>query len=78
MGRWQYNPPPNWPQPEPGWMPPPGWAPDPAWGAPPPRWPVWLRPSGRRAMRPVLVTVLLVAPLVVAFASLGTYLYLES
>lgn len=39
---WRYNPPPNWPQPPPGWTPPPGWQPDPAWGPPPDGHQFWL------------------------------------
>ena len=33
-----FNPPPNWPTPAPGWTPPPGWKPDPAWGPAPEGW----------------------------------------
>lgn len=45
----RFNPPPNWPQPQPGWQPPAGWKPDPAWGPPPPGWPLWVDELGRPA-----------------------------
>lgn len=38
----RFNPPPNWPQPRPGWSPPPGWKPDPSWPQPPQGWQVWI------------------------------------
>lgn len=38
----QFNPPPNWPAPPPGWTPPEGWQPDPSWGPPPPGWNLWV------------------------------------
>ncbi|SEQ30486.1 hypothetical protein [Microlunatus flavus] len=38
-----YNPPPNWPDPPPGWKPPPGWQPDPSWGPPPEGWELWTK-----------------------------------
>jgi membrane protease YdiL (CAAX protease family) len=41
----RFTPPPNWPEPPPGWTPPPGWQPDPAWPAPPPGWNFWPKPS---------------------------------
>lgn len=41
-GRWRYNPPPSWPQPQAGWTPTQRWEPDPSWPAPPPGWAVWL------------------------------------
>jgi hypothetical protein len=39
----QFNPPPNWPTPPPGWYPPPGWRPDPTWGPIPPGWQLFVR-----------------------------------
>lgn len=36
-----FTPPPNWPQPPPGWAPPPGWQPDPSWPPAPPGWNFW-------------------------------------
>src|ERR1700722_8023264 len=38
----RFNPPPNWPQPPPGWTPPAGWTPPPSWPPPPDGWPLWL------------------------------------
>ncbi len=40
--------PPNWPQPEPGFVPPPGWKPNPAWGPAPEGWQFW-QPADPRA-----------------------------
>ncbi|NDU73823.1 DUF4041 domain-containing protein [Actinomadura sp. DSM 109109] len=39
---WQYNPPPTWPAPPPGWTPPPGWMPDASWPSAPPGWQYWV------------------------------------
>jgi hypothetical protein len=39
----QFNPPPNWPTPPPGWYPPPGWRPDASWGPIPPGWRLFVR-----------------------------------
>lgn len=37
----QFNPPPGWPAPPPGFTPPPGWQPDPSWPPAPPGWRLW-------------------------------------
>lgn len=45
----RFNPPPNWPPPQDGWVPSPGWTPDPSWPPPPPGWQLWIddeAPSG--------------------------------
>jgi hypothetical protein len=42
VGERQFNAPPNWPPPPPGWSPEPGWKPDPAWPSPPPGWQLWV------------------------------------
>jgi len=39
----RFNPPPNWPPPEPGWYPPPGWQPPVEWGPAPLGWPLWVQ-----------------------------------
>jgi HNH endonuclease len=41
VGAWQFNAPPGWPPPPPGWSPGPGWQPDPSWPAPPYMWHFW-------------------------------------
>jgi hypothetical protein len=41
----RFNPPPNWPAPQPGWTPPPGWVPDPSWPPPPEGWLLWTEHS---------------------------------
>lgn len=48
----RFNPPPNWPQPDPGWQPPAGWTPDPTWGPPPPGWNLWVDEQGRPVSGP--------------------------
>jgi hypothetical protein len=40
--QWQFNPPPDWPEPPQGWSPEPGWQPDPSWPPAPPGWQLWL------------------------------------
>jgi HNH endonuclease len=40
--RWQFNPPPNWPQPPAGWSLAPGWQPDPSWPPAPSGWQLWV------------------------------------
>ena len=37
----QWQAPPGWPQPPPGWSPWSGWQPDPSWPSPPPGWQWW-------------------------------------
>jgi hypothetical protein len=51
VGDRQFNAPPNWPPPPPGWSPEPGWQPDQAWPPPPPGWQLWvpLTPPARGA-----------------------------
>jgi len=46
-GRGQFNTPPGWPEPPPGWTPPPGWQPNPAWPPAPAGWQFW----GQRSRR---------------------------
>ena len=41
----QFNAPPGWPEPPPGWTPPPGWQPNPSWPSAPPGWQFWLPPD---------------------------------
>jgi hypothetical protein len=48
-GDLQFNAPPGWPDPPPGWTPPPGWKPDPAWPRAPAGWRFWL-PSTRHRL----------------------------
>ena len=50
-----FNPPPNWPTPQPGWRPPPGWQPDTAWGPPPPGWDLWAH-ANRHPIRDSAIT----------------------
>lgn len=38
----QFNPPPGWPTPAPGWTPPADWQPDPCWPPAPPHWNFWV------------------------------------
>ncbi|MCH9759513.1 MAG: nuclear transport factor 2 family protein [Actinomycetia bacterium] len=38
----RFNPPPNWPPPQDGWVPSPGWTPDPTWPPPPAGWQLWI------------------------------------
>lgn len=38
----RFNPPPNWPPPQDGWVPGPGWTPDPSWPPPPAGWQLWI------------------------------------
>lgn len=38
----RFNPPPNWPPPQDGWVPSPGWTPDPSWPPPPSGWQLWI------------------------------------
>ncbi len=38
----RFNPPPNWPQPPPGWTPPTDWKADPRWGPTPAGWRFWV------------------------------------
>ncbi|WP_155884604.1 hypothetical protein [Actinomadura flavalba] len=41
---WRFNPPPTWPDPQPGWTPQPDWTPDPSWEIPPDEtWHFWHR-----------------------------------
>ena len=59
----QFNTPPGWPVPPPGWSPPPGWQPDPAWPSAPPGWQFWGRPGrppGRRRFRVLIGLVIAV------------------
>jgi hypothetical protein len=39
---YEFNPPPGWPKPEPGWQPPPGWRPPAGWPPAPPDWQYWV------------------------------------
>jgi len=49
----QFNPPPGWPAPPPGFVPPPGWRGDPSWPPPPAGWVYWI-PEGAPLARPPL------------------------
>jgi hypothetical protein len=42
MTGFRFTPPPDWPQPEPGWEPPPGWQPPPSWPPAPEGWQFWV------------------------------------
>ncbi len=41
MAEFEFNPPPGWPKPPPGWVPPPDWTPDPSWPPAPSDWDWW-------------------------------------
>jgi hypothetical protein len=70
-----FNPPPNWPQPPPGWRPHRGWVPDPAWPPPPDRWPVWLSVPPNRGKRIAVgllaIGVLIAMPIVISVSTSG-------
>lgn len=52
----QFNPPPGWPVPPPGWTPPDGWAPDPGWPPAPAGWQFWVLNTPPPPPPPSLVT----------------------
>ena len=67
----QFNTPPGWPVPPPGWSPPPGWQPDPSWPDAPPGWQFWGRHRSprRRGVRVLIgLVVAVVAIAGMAFA----------
>lgn len=45
----EFNAPPGWPPPPPGWVPPPGWRPDPSWPPVPDGWPLWVADATEQA-----------------------------
>ncbi len=57
----EFNPPPGWPKPPPGWNPPKGWTPDPKWLTPPVGWQLWVsrnvapQAAGEPALEPEFV-----------------------
>ncbi len=68
----RFNPPPNWPQPQEGWVPSPGWTPDASWPPPPPGWQLWIddeapsgRPPGGRTPRKVVIGLCVAAAVIV-------------
>ena len=67
----RFNPPPNWPPPQEGWVPSPGWTPDSSWPPPPPGWQLWIddeasgRPPGGRTPRKVVIGLCVAAAVIV-------------